>query len=219
MAIKAVVFDIGGILEIIPEGGDPTSRFPQMMARWEEKLGMQHGSLGARVLAMDARLTAAGKDAGIGTITYDEWVDTLRAEMGWDAATTEAFMGDFWDVYIGDPNPELTAYFISLRPRYQTAFLSNSMVGAREHEQAARGFEDMADLIVYSHEAGVSKPDPRIYAITCERLDVQPSEIVFLDDNPANIAAAREYGLHAILFENNAQAMREIEAILQTHTS
>ena len=39
MAIRAVVFDIGGILEIVPEGGDPTRRFPDMIARWEEAAG------------------------------------------------------------------------------------------------------------------------------------------------------------------------------------
>ena len=45
MAIRAVVFDIGGILEIIPEGGDPTQRFPDMIARWEERLGLAPESL------------------------------------------------------------------------------------------------------------------------------------------------------------------------------
>lgn len=216
MAIKAVVFDIGGILEIIPEGGDPTSRFPQMLERWEQRLGMSAGEFGARIQAMDARLTAEGKDASTGTISYDEWVATLRATMGWDEATTDAFMEDHWDTFIGDPNPELAAYFTSLRPRYKTAFLSNSMVGAREREQAARGFEDMADLIVYSHEAGVNKPDPRIYAIACERLGVQPGEVIFLDDNLENIASANDFGIHAILFHNNDQAIREIETLLAT---
>ena len=214
MAIKAVVFDIGGILEIIPEGGDPTVRFPEMIARWERRLGMAPGELDAQIKGMDERLTAAGKDGGLGTCSYEEWLAELRAVTGWDAARTNAFMEDFWDTYIGDPNPELAAYFVDLRPRYRTAFLSNSFVGAREREHAARGFGDMAEIIVYSHEVGVAKPDPRIYAITCERLSVQPVEMIFLDDSPGNIAAARDFGIQGVLFQDNAQAIREIEALL-----
>lgn len=217
MAISAVVFDLGGILEIIPEGDDPTSRFPAMMARWERRLGMARGALGDHVEAIDARLRAAGKDGALGTVAYDEWVGALRAETAWDESITDAFMEDFWETYIGDPNPELAAYFTGLRGRYRTAFLSNSFVGAREREHAARGFGDMADLIVYSHEVSVAKPDPRIYAITCERLGVKPTEMVFLDDWPANVAAARDFGIHGVLFHDNAQAMAEIEALLQAH--
>jgi hypothetical protein len=45
MAISAVIFDIGGVLEIIPEGGDPTNRFPQLNERWETRLRMAPGAL------------------------------------------------------------------------------------------------------------------------------------------------------------------------------
>lgn len=217
MAIKAIVFDIGGILETIPEGGDPTSRFPQMLARWERRLDLTPVALSETIAMMDTRLKSAGKDGALGTCSYDEWVGELRATTDWDEATTDAFMDDHWDTYIGEPNPELTAYFTSLRPRYKTALLSNSFVGAREREQAARGFEDMADLIIYSHEVGLAKPDPRIYALTCERLGVQPAEMIFLDDSPGHIAAARAFGIHGIVFHDNAQAIGEIEALLAAH--
>ncbi len=132
-----------------------------------------------------------------------------------DAAQTDAFMRDFWDVYMGEPNTELIAYFKGLRPRYRTALLSNSFVGARREEEARFGFAAMTDLIVYSHEEGMSKPDPRIYERAWQRLGVQPQEMIFLDDVEPNILAARECGIHGILFQNNAQAIAEIEACLR----
>lgn len=219
MAIKAVVFDIGGILETIPEGGDPTSRFPQMLARWEQRLGMAPGALSEALDTQNERLASVGKDGELGTCTYDEWVGELRAVTGWDAATADALMEDHWETYIGEPNPELTAYFIGLRPRYKTALLSNSFVGAREREQAARGFADIADLIIYSHEVGLAKPDARIYALTCKRLGIQPDEMIFLDDSPGHIAAARDFGIHGVVFHDNAQAIHEIEALLAAHAA
>jgi len=214
MTILAVVFDIGGILEIVPEGGDPTRRFPHMFARWEAQLGLPQGEMDARLTQMDERLSAAGKDGSIGTCTEEEWLAELRVATGLDGAQTAAFMRDFWDVYVGEPNTELIAYFKGLRPRYQTALLSNSFVGARREEEARFGFAAMTDLIVYSHEEGMNKPDRRLYERAWRRLGVQPEEMLFLDDAEPNILAARECGVHAILFHDNAQAISEIEACL-----
>ena len=51
--------------------------------------------------------------------------------MGMSAADVDAFMVDVWTEYLGSPNVELIAYCKSLRPKYQTAIISNSFVGAR----------------------------------------------------------------------------------------
>ncbi len=124
-------------------------------------------------------------------------------------------MAAFWDIYMGNPNEELIAWFRALRPRYRTAILSNSFVGARDHEEERYGFTSMVDLAIYSHEEAFRKPDPHIYQIAVERLGVAPAEIVFLDDVPENVAAARAAGIQAILFTNNAQAISDLEALLR----
>jgi putative hydrolase of the HAD superfamily len=72
----------------------------------------------------------------------------------------------------------------------------------------------MVELAIYSHEEGVRKPDLRIYAIAAERLGVPPAEIVFLDDLPENIDAARAFGMRAVLFTRTPQAIADIEALL-----
>ena len=123
-------------------------------------------------------------------------------------------MNDLWTEYLGTLNEELYDYFKNLRPNYQTAILSNSFVGAREKEQEKYAFNDNCDFIVYSHEVGMSKPDPKIYQLTCERLKLEPSEVIFVDDTPVILEAGKECGMHGVLFENNEQTIREIEALL-----
>jgi HAD superfamily hydrolase (TIGR01509 family) len=91
---------------------------------------------------------------------------------------------------------------------------SRGFVGAREREQAAYGFEDLVDEIIYSHECGMSKPDPRIYALACERLAAEPARMVFVDDYEPCVAGARQAGIHAVLYQDNAQAIRDIEDLL-----
>jgi putative hydrolase of the HAD superfamily len=73
----------------------------------------------------------------------------------------------------------------------------------------------MTDLIVYSHEVGMSKPDRRIYELTCERLGVRPEEMIFLDDTEWAVDGARAIGIQAVLFEDNAQTIAEIKARLR----
>ena len=201
MAIRAVVFDIGGVLEITPDLG--------VTRQWETRLGLVNGEL-------DERMYDAWRGGSIGTITLDDVHQALRDRLGLDERQLAAFMADLWREYLGTPNTELIEYVRQLRPRYRTGILSNSFVGAREREQQAYGFEDLVDEIVYSHESGMSKPDPRIYALACTRLDVRPPETAFVDDADACVAGALEAGLHSIRFRDNAQAIAAIEALLSS---
>jgi putative hydrolase of the HAD superfamily len=219
MAIRAVVFDIGGILEIGPDGGEPTRAFADLLATWEGRLCLSPGEMRERLNECHERLSRLGHDGELGTCTEAQWQQELCRVTHMDQDQLAAFMADHWNAYLGVLNVELAEYFRGLRPRYQTALLSNSFIGAREQEQARHGFEDLCDLIVYSHEEGMKKPDPRIYALTCERLGVRPGEMVFLDDAEPNVAAARDLGIHAILYRDNPQAIAEIEACLHASTA
>ncbi len=88
--------------------------------------------------------------------------------------------------------------------------------GLREREQAAYGFEDLVDEMIYPHEVGMSKLDPQIYALVCARLRVGPEEMIFLDDADRCSAGAREVRIHAVRYQDNAQAIEEIEKLLAT---
>jgi len=199
MVIRAVVFDIGGVLEITPDLG--------VDRRWETRLGLPAGEI-------NARLRDVWQGGSVGTITLDDVHEALKDRLGLDDEKLAQFMADLWREYVGTANTELIEYARRLRPRYHTGIVSNSFVGAREREQAAYGFEDLVEEIVYSHEAGFSKPDPRIYALICTRLNVPPGEMVFLDDVEACVAGARDAGIHAVRYEDNTQAIAEIEKAL-----
>jgi putative hydrolase of the HAD superfamily len=199
MVIRAVVFDIGGVLEITPDLG--------VHRRWEARLGLPPGD-------MEARMRDVWLGGSLGTITLHDVHEALRDRLGLEDQELAQFMADLWREYLGTANTELIEYARRLRPRYRTGIVSNSFVGAREREQAAYRFEDLVEEIVYSHEVGFSKPDPRIYALVCTRLDVPPGEMIFLDDTEVCVAGARDAGLYAVRYQDNAQAIAEIENAL-----
>ncbi len=138
----------------------------------------------------------------------------IAAALGLDQSRLYGLMDDLWTEYLGTLNRELADYFAALRPRYRTGILSNSFAGAREREQRAYGFQDMCDLVVYSHEEGLRKPDPAFYELVCRRLDVGPRRALFLDDQLRCVEGARRVGMTAVRFVDNRQAIAELDAHL-----
>ncbi len=199
MVVRAVLFDIGGVLEITPDLG--------VVPRWEDRLGLPAGTLGQRL----ADIWAGGE---VGIVTEADVNRVLRDRLGLDDGQVAGLMADIWREYLGTPNTELIEYLRRLRPRYKTGIISNSLVGAREREQTAYGFGDLVDVLIYSHEAGISKPDPKIYALACAQLEVAPPEAVFVDDTEVRVEGARRAGLHAIHYQDNAQVIGELNALL-----
>lgn len=72
--------------------------------------------------------------------------------------------------------------------------------------------ESFADVVVSAHE-GVVKPDPAIYEVLFSRNALVPEQTIFIDDSAANVAAAREFGMHAHHFIG-ADGLR---AVLEEH--
>ena len=152
-------------------------------------------------LDQDAVMTAADNlpgDAGLGELTEAEVRAHWQRELGLDEVAADELMRDFWTWYVGTLDQEL---------------FDNSGPGAREAE-ACWGFDAVTDDIVYSHEVGLRKPDPAIFALAAERLDVRPSEAVLLDDVEANVLGARASGWQAVLHEETTASIATIEALL-----
>jgi HAD superfamily hydrolase (TIGR01509 family) len=157
MSIRAVVFDIGGVL-LLETGRD----------KWPQRLGL----------------------------------------------SDEEFREDVWALQ--EPNLVLIDFLHSLQPQYKTATLSNDWPGAREQQNRLFDLEDQlgVDAMLYSCEEGLQKPEAAFYLLACERLQVQPEEMVFVDDTQESVDAARELGMTGILFQDTAQAMTDIQACL-----
>jgi 2-haloacid dehalogenase len=66
------------------------------------------------------------------------------------------------------------------------------------------------ERIVVSGEEGMAKPDPRFFRLAIERCALDPERTLFIDDNPENVAAAREQGLDAVRFTAAAPLARTL---------
>lgn len=197
--IRAVIWDLGGVL-VRTEDWSPRRR-------WEARLGLEPGGLSRLVFEGEA-----GRQAALGQASAEEVWRWVGERLGLTGAEVERLRRDFWS---GDRVDEsLVDYIRSLRPAYRTALLSNAWPDLRHFVEKVWRIDDAFDVVVISAEVGMVKPDPGIYHLTLARLGVEPGEAVFIDDFEANVAAARDLGLHAIRFRRPAQARAELEALL-----
>ena len=71
---------------------------------------------------------------------------------------------------------------------------------------------DMFDHLIESSKLGIRKPDPRIYALMCEALDVDPADCVYLDDLGINLKPARAMGMTTIKVLGEDQLLEDLKS-------
>lgn len=111
-------------------------------------------------------------------------------------------------------NTELLAWIGELRQHYKTALLSNIGRDSLERRFTPDELNNLFDITVISADVGLLKPNPDIYKLTAEKLDLEPSDCVFLDDRQDHVAGARAAGMQAIWYQSFHQAKAELEKLL-----
>jgi epoxide hydrolase-like predicted phosphatase len=201
--VRAVIFDGGGVLEKVDEDG-------VWLSRWQSRLHLSEAEFTAALDRVDPEGLIA-----VGGLTEEEFRRRYAEALGLNGTQTEEFMQDMWDWYCGELDEVMVRFVSSLRPKYTTAIVTNSADGARREEQSRYRLGDLVDTIIYSHEVGIAKPDPGILTRTCERLRVDATECVLLDDTPEVIDAARQLGMRAVLHRDTETSIAEVAALLR----
>ena len=199
--IQGVIFDYGRVLAY--------TAHQQPRAAWERRLGLAPGAL-TRAVHNDDSWIAAQR----GTITSDRHWQTVGAALGLRPDDTAALRAAF---YGGDVlNVELVACIDRLRALgLRVGLLSNFSTDLRamlEQQELLGRF----DALAISAEIGVMKPDPAAYQAVLALLGLAASACVFIDDLPANVAAARAVGMQGIVFLDNPSCLAALARVLGT---
>jgi putative hydrolase of the HAD superfamily len=66
--------------------------------------------------------------------------------------------------------------------------------------------DGLVDVLVFSSEVGLRKPDPRIYLLACRGLGVAPTDCVFVGDgNHRELSGAAAVGMTSVLIIDPAE--------------
>lgn len=111
-------------------------------------------------------------------------------------------------------NTPLLDYIRELKKGYKIGLLSNVATPWITDSFLTASEQELFDAMVFSYEVGMTKPDPRIFLLACERLRVAPKEAVLVDDIDRYCEAARAEGLQAVVYQDVMQLKRELGEIL-----
>lgn len=201
MTIQAVIWDIGGVLA---RTVDRQPRY-QLAARFGKTYEQLEGLIwgGER-----------GSKAQRGEISADDQWRWAVLQLGLQESQAEAFREEFFSGDMVDE--ELVEYIRQLHRRYKTGIISNAMSDTRSLALGKWGFGSIFDSMVFSAQAGVMKPDPRIYQLSLRELDVASQAAVFIDDFIDNVHGADAVGMRGIHFHSPDQVKVELEALLNS---
>lgn len=199
MALRAVVFDYGMVLTAAPDQeahdamvritGLPVDRFESLY--WADRHAYDEGKLTG--ITFWQKILRDGK-LSLGDDALHE-LNRLDARM-W---TTQ--------------NPRMLAWQQKLKENgIKTAILSN--MGDSVLESIQREFKWIGnfDVLVWSYQLHMAKPDPQIYLHALEKLGTKPEETLFLDDKQVNVDAAIALKMKSLQFSTVDRLRADLEA-------
>lgn len=204
MMIEAVIWDFGGVIT--------TSPF-EAFARFEKEHGLPIDII-RRTNAANHLENAWAKfeRAEISAETFDD----LFAEES--QALGVAVRGrDVLPLLSGDLRPEMVEALRRVKEKFKTGCITNNLPANSIGSNAGRSLYIAEVMVLFDHviesaRIGLRKPDPRIYKMMTEALNVDPKACVYLDDLGVNLKPAREMGMTTIKVVSAEQAIRDLHA-------
>ncbi len=199
MSIKAIIWDLGGVILRTEEG------------EHREELASQYKTTRDQ-LEYEVFASPPGVQAQIGEIHPDQLWEYIGNRFELSPDEIDDFQERYW---AGDQVDEALVETVRhLQGKYKTALLSNAWLDLREYLENVWKIADAFDVMIISGEVGMVKPDPRIYQIALNELDIEAHEAVFIDDFAHNIEGAHGVGMNGIHFQSAEQTLRELGELL-----
>lgn len=202
--ISAVLFDFGGVILSSPF---------EAFAAYERRVGLPEDFI--RTVNSTNPDTNAWARFERSELDLEQFVAAFEAE-----ALELGHRVDGHEVVgclAGEIRPRMVEAVRRCAEHHATALVTNNVVTGRESWSSGGSFAEIVDLfdvVVESSVVGCRKPERRFYEITLERLGVDASEAVLLDDLGVNLKPAREMGMTTIKVVEPDVAIAELEDVL-----
>jgi putative hydrolase of the HAD superfamily len=206
--IRAVIFDFGGVI---------TSSPFDAFARFEAERGLPDGAIrGVNATDPDANAWARFERSEIDAAAFDAAFAEEAAAAGFRIRGQEVLA-----LLSGDIRPRMVAAIDAIKAAgFKTGCITNNvpsgkgagMASSEAKAEAVAAVMARFDHIIESSKAGIRKPDPLIYAMMCDAVNVAPEACVYLDDLGINCKPAAAMGMIAIKVTSEDQALANLAA-------
>ena len=203
--IKTILFDMGGVL-FVQDTEEAFRRFTEIGINANDFIGVY----GQKGLFLEL------ENGTIDDETFRVELSKLAGrELSWEQVQ------HCWLGFIKGVDMDRLANLEQLRRDYRLCLASNTnpfiMDFTRSHAYAdGAGIGDFLDKLYCSYEMGECKPDEAFFRKILAEENVNPQEVIFVDDSKKNIAAAEKLGIHGLWVESNSDWMPKLEALLKS---
>lgn len=185
--ISYIIFDLGGV--IIDLDVDATHRaFAEISGRPLDRV---------KALAAEAEFFKLYERGEIDDPTFRAH---LREELEYTG--TEALLDEAWNAMLGPIARERFDKLEELEKSFDLYVMSNTneiharrFLDIAKYTSPNKGFHDYFKQVYFSQEVGARKPEPEAWQVILNDHQLEPSQGLFIDDNPSNIEAAAKLGL------------------------
>lgn len=207
---EAVIWDFGGVIT--------TSPF-EAFNRYEKEQGLPKDFIRTRnATNPDDNAWAKFERSEISFDEFDRLFEEEARAAGYPVPGRDVI-----ELLSGDLRPEMVTALKRIEASHKIGCITNNVSAgegagmARSPSMAAKVQEVMGLFhhVIESSKVGIRKPDPRIYAMACDALDVVPEKAVYLDDLGVNLKPARAMGMTTIKVVDPAETLRELESLLE----
>ncbi|MBI5879841.1 MAG: HAD family phosphatase [Chloroflexi bacterium] len=195
--IRAIIFDLGGVLL------DWDPRYV-----YREVFGGDEAAVDAFLAEIDFYGWNMHQDAGR---SFDEAAEALCAQHPRWCEQIRLYGQRYVHSFGGAIEPTVAILRQLKAAGWPLVALSNFPPGKFDETRARFDFLHLFDDAVISGDVKLTKPDARIYRLAVERAGCRAEQCVFIDDVPANVAAAASLGIDAIRFESAEQLAGDLK--------
>jgi len=201
MPFRAVLFDLGGVVV-----GSPL----EAIAAYERELGVAPNAVNR--IVVDAGEAGAWARLERGEVDLETFFPAFEADCAAAGVRLSARELMTRVGAVTQPRPAMLEAIRRIRAHgLITGAITNNWIA---ENSATAALAPLFDLVLESAVLGLRKPDPRIFTLACERLQIAAPETIFLDDIGANLKPARALGMTTIKVADPDQALIELEGLL-----
>ncbi len=188
-----LVFDLSGVL------------FNNGLAEAIQRISSQYGL--SKVDVEDMLNGQFAEQYRIGGVEPDEFWQQAQARLG--ACSIAGIRQMFFDSY--RPQPESRALIEKLRSRnVRVGYLADSPKDRAAYLDEKYHFTALFDFGMFSYEAHHRKPSTEVYKALLDRFQLDPREVIYIDDRKDNLPLAAALGMSCVLFENVGKLERTL---------
>lgn len=188
--IKAVIFDVGGVL-----------------IEWEEVFRQFFSELGVSDQEWRKAFDADSLLAQTGKMEFDEYIRGVMKRVN-----KIRYWREFTKLLPAQLKRIEASFDLleEIKDKFKLAVLTNTEVGVSSKSNKVFDHKKYFEVFIDSSEVGLVKPDPRIYQLTLDKLKVKAAESLFIDDSMVNISGAEKVGIQVFYFKDPAKSVKKI---------